>query len=123
MLSASAVMSQRYALRMWSETAQIQTEVMAVRLIDADELREMFLYETCVFTPNDVLDYIDSTCTINAMPVVRCAACRNRTEPKCNKADDTARGITKCGYTKSPCSGRLVYLTEFCSHGEREEDA
>ena len=55
--------------------------------------------------------------------VVRCAACRHRTEPKCNKADDTARGIAKCDDTKSPCYGRLVYLTEFCSHGEREEDA
>lgn len=40
------------------------------------------------------------------VPVVRCAACR----------------IAKCGNTKSPCYGRLVYLTEFCSHGEREED-
>lgn len=59
----------------------------------------------------------------DVLPVVRCAACRHRTEPKCNKADDAARGITKCGYTKSPCSGRLVYLTDFCSYGEREEDA
>lgn len=59
----------------------------------------------------------------DVLPVVRCAACRHRTEPKCNKADDTARGIVKCGYTKSPCYGRLVYLTEFCSHGEREENA
>ena len=59
----------------------------------------------------------------NVLSVVRCAACRHRTEPKCNKADDTARGIAKCGNTKSPCYGRLVYLTEFCSHGEREEDA
>lgn len=60
------------------------------------------------------------------VPVVRRAACRHRTEPtepKCNKADDAARGIAKCGNTKSPCYGRLVYLTEFCSHGEREEDA
>ena len=59
----------------------------------------------------------------NVLPVVRCAACRHRTEPKCNKADYAARGITKCGYTKSPCSGRLVSLTDFCSYGEREEDA
>lgn len=59
----------------------------------------------------------------NVLLVVRCAACRHRTEPKCNKADDTARGIVKCGYTKSPCSGRLVHLTDFCSYGEREEDA
>ena len=59
----------------------------------------------------------------DVLPVVRCAACRHRTEPKCSKADDTARGIAKCGYTKSPCSGRLVSLTDFCSYGEREEDA
>lgn len=59
----------------------------------------------------------------DVLPVVRCAACRHRTEPKCNKADYAARGITKCGYTKSPCSGRLVSLTDFCSYGEREEDA
>lgn len=56
------------------------------------------------------------------VPVVRCAACRHRTEPACNKADYAARGIAKCGCTKSPCYGRLVYLTEFCRHGEREED-
>lgn len=59
----------------------------------------------------------------DVIPVVWCAACRRRTEPKCNKADFAARGIVKCGYTKSPCSGRLVHLTDFCSYGEREEDA
>lgn len=70
-------------------------------------------------------EYLDTGLTpaeVSA-PVVRCAACRHRTEPKCNKADYAARGITKCGYTKSPCSGRLVSLTDFCSYGEREEDA
>jgi len=55
--------------------------------------------------------------------VVRCAACRNRTEPKRNKADDTARGIATCGCTKSQCYGRPVYPTDFCSFGAREEDA
>ena len=58
----------------------------------------------------------------DVVPAVRCAACRHRTEPKCNKADYAARGIAKCGCTKSPCYGRLVYLTEFCGHGAREED-
>lgn len=60
---------------------------------------------------------------VEYVPVMRCAACRHRTEPKCNKEDYAARGIVKCGNTKSPCYGRLVYPTEFCSHGEREEDA
>lgn len=54
--------------------------------------------------------------------VVRCAACRHRTEPKCNKADYAARGFVKCGCTKSPCYGRLVYLTDFCSYGERKPE-
>lgn len=58
----------------------------------------------------------------DVLPVVRCAACRHRTEPTCSKAYYAARGIVKCGNTKSPCYGLLVYPTEFCSHGEREEN-
>ena len=60
-------------------------------------------------------------CTLTEEPCVQ-GPC-SLEEPKCNKADYAARGIAKCGNTKSPCYGRLVYLTEFCSHGEREEDA
>lgn len=59
----------------------------------------------------------------DVLPVVRCAACQHRTEPKRNKADDTARGIATCGCTKSQCYGRPVYPTDFCSFGAREEDA
>ena len=29
-----------------------------MRLIDADNLRDIFKYETCLFEPNDVLDYM-----------------------------------------------------------------
>lgn len=45
------------------------------------------------------------------------AACRHRTEPKCNKADYAARGIAKCGNHSAPAYGRLVYLTDFCNYG------
>ena len=48
--------------------------------------------------------------------------CRHRTEPKYYKAHDTARGIAKCGCWKAPCCGRLVYLTDFCSYGERKPE-
>lgn len=85
--------------------------------------RHMTSYGECTLTEEPC---VQGPCSLEEpeewVPVVRCAACRHRTEPACSKADDTARGITKCGNTKSPCYGRLVYLTEFCSHGEREED-
>lgn len=54
--------------------------------------------------------------------VVRCAACQHRTEPKCNKANYAARGIAKCGNRRAPAYGRLVYLTDFCSYGERKPE-
>lgn len=86
--------------------------------------RHMTSYGECTLTEEPC---VQGPCSLEEpeewVAVVRCAACRHRTEPKCNKADDTARRIAKCGNTKSPCYGRLVYLTEFCSHGEREEDA
>lgn len=54
--------------------------------------------------------------------IVRCAQCRHRTEPKCNKADYAARGIAKCGNRSAPAYGRLVYLTDFCNYGERKPE-
>ena len=85
--------------------------------------RHMTSYGECTLTEEPC---VQGPCSLEEpeewVPVVRCAACRHRTEPACNKADYAARGIAKCGCTKSPCYGRLVYLTEFCRHGEREED-
>lgn len=84
-----------------------------MRLIDADELREIFLYETCVFTPNDVLDYIDSTCTIDAVPVVRCRDC---------KWDQPDKLLNKHWCTRVfGCTE--VREDDFCSCGRRKEDA
>lgn len=84
-----------------------------MRLIDADELREIFLYETCVFTPNDVLDYIDSTCTIDAVPVVRCRDCKwDRPDKLLNKHWCTR--IFGCTEVRED---------DFCSCGRRKEDA
>ena len=48
-----------------------------MRLIDADALCEEWLYENGMFEPNDVLGSIDDQPTIDAVPVVRCAECRN----------------------------------------------
>lgn len=54
--------------------------------------------------------------------IVRCGQCAHRREPKCNQEDYTRRGVAKCGNRASPCSGRLVYLTDFCSHGAEKAE-
>lgn len=80
-----------------------------MRLIDADDLRDNFLRETCVFTPNDVLDYIDTTCTVDDNPVVRCKDCKrwqrhtqvNRDYGECRRFSVTTKN------------------DDFCSRGER----
>ena len=41
-----------------------------MRIIDADALREEWLYENGMFEPNDVLGSIDDQPTIDAVPIV-----------------------------------------------------
>lgn len=83
-----------------------------MRLIDADDLRDIFLSETCLFTPNDVLDYIDSTCTVDAVPVVRCKDCTHTTLYK------DSEGL----YCTNIC-GLSTYVMDddYCSYGERND--
>lgn len=47
-----------------------------MRLIDADAIRDEWLYESGTFEPKDVLDSIDCQPTVDAVPVVRCRECR-----------------------------------------------
>lgn len=54
--------------------------------------------------------------------IVRCGQCAHRREPKCNQEEYARRGIAKCGNHASPCSGRLVYLTDFCSYGAEKAE-
>lgn len=83
-----------------------------MRLIDADDLRDIFLSETCLFTPNDVLDYIDSTCTVDAVPVVRCADCKY------------GEFVSWCSkYSCRKVEGFLNFHNFYCKDGARKEDA
>ncbi len=83
-----------------------------MRLIDADDLRDIFLSETCLFTPNDVLDYIDSTCTVDAVPVVRCKDCTHAT------LYEDSEGL----YCTSICGlFTRVMDDDYCSYGERKD--
>lgn len=84
-----------------------------MRLIDADNLRDIFKYETCLFEPNDVLDYIDSECTIHAVEVVHCKNCRYWD------------GYNHSGRCEAPVNGLVRENTsanDFCSYGERKGD-
>lgn len=83
-----------------------------MRLIDADDLRDIFLSETCVFTPNDVLDYIDSTCTVDAVPVVRCKDCTHATLYKDSE-----------GLHCTNICGLFTYVMDddYCSYGKRKD--
>lgn len=83
-----------------------------MRLIDADDLRDIFLSETCLFTPNDVLDYIDSTCTVDAVPVVRCKDCLywNGAIGFCHQNSQ---------YYNGGESWDIYQPDDFCSRGER----
>lgn len=47
--------------------------------------------------------------------IVRCRSCAHVRQPRSNERY-AARGIVKCGCTASPCYGRLVYLSDFCSY-------
>ncbi len=88
-----------------------------MRLIDADNLRDIFKYETCLFEPNDVLDYIDSECTIDAVEVVRCENCQYYELLGNAILTDAVRGI--CTYRPMAYG---VKDNDFCSYGERKGD-
>ena len=79
-----------------------------MRLIDADNLRDIFKYETCLFEPNDVLDYIDSECAIHAIEVVRCKDCIMKESPK------------EFGDLYCRILGTDMKNDDFCSYGDRK---
>ena len=88
-----------------------------MRLIDADNLRDIFKYEKCLFEPYDVLDYIDSECTIDAVEVVRCKNCQYYELLGDAILTDAVRGI--CTYHPMAYG---VKDNDFCSYGERKGD-
>ena len=83
------------------------------RYIDADVMRDEWLYESGTFEPNDVLDSIDCQPTVDAVPVVRCGRCEYYSnEMNCCSYVNGLQNVTKTDY----CSyGR-------CADGERRTD-
>ena len=75
------------------------------RYIDADVMRDEWLYESGTFEPNDVLDSIDCQPTVDAVPVVRCRECKHQ---------------MTCGFVSvRPYKLRADW---FCADGERRTD-
>ena len=85
---------------------------MEQRLIDADALREEWLYENGTFEPNDVLDSIDCQPTVDAVPVVRCGECKYHTAYRCK--NDMALWKHACGLGHGTIGDEW-----FCADGER----
>lgn len=93
-----------------------------MRLIDADRLKAEIM-GWCVVTDDlfgmgkyhereIVLQAIEESPAIDAVPVVRCGECRYRELAKVNCK----------GYTICPASGMEITDDDFCSYGERKED-
>lgn len=81
-----------------------------MRLIDADVMRDEWLYESGTFEPNDVLDSIDCQPTIDAVEVVRCQKCKYY----CGEETYTNHRICKIWNEETFANG-------WCYMGERKE--
>ena len=85
-----------------------------MRLIDADELRSEF-----GVSDSDIIakETIDDAPTIDAVPVVRCRECKRwDADPDSYGKDDGPKG--KCLKTFEE-----TYPDDFCSYGQRKDDA
>lgn len=77
-----------------------------MRLIDADKLREEWLYGGAnerIYDTNDFLNSIDEQPSVDAVAVVRCKDCKNWEHGDCYRQE-------------------LTKPDDFCSYGERKED-
>ena len=85
-------------------------------LIDADAMREDWLENgenEYVYDTNCILESIDEQPTIDAVPVVRCKDCKNNPGLKTKTKD-----MLWCRKWQ-----KEVRKTDFCSYGERKEEA
>lgn len=81
-----------------------------MRLIDADAFLERMSHTDRFF---GVVYDINDAPTVDAVPVVRCRECKYAKKAKVNK-----KGFRIC-----PASHMEIVDDDYCSYGEREEDA
>ena len=89
-----------------------------MRLIDADALSSEF-----GVSDSDIIakEAINDAPTIDAVPVVRCRECRHSSLPSGFTQRYGEPGTLSCHF--GPCNRRNVNGNDFCSYGQRKEDA
>lgn len=97
-----------------------------MRLIDAEELERLFNAQieqgaTDAFDAFD--DALQDALTIDAVPVVRCKDCKHSTLPSELTQRYGVPGTMTCHNRRSPCNRRNVGGDDFCSYGERKDEA
>ena len=99
------------------------------RLIDADDLKNVFEGYSCTENPNPhfplymVKNDIDKAPTVEAVPVVRCKDCKHSDLPAVLTRKYGKIGTLTCHNRYSPCNNRNVNEKYFCSHGEMRTSA
>lgn len=83
-----------------------------MRLIDADNKHLQEAIGRMAFqTRQDVYDLIASQTTVDAVPVIYCKDCKHRTE------------FGNCGHPRQHGILPVAYPYDFCSYGERKDEA
>lgn len=68
-----------------------------------------------------IIKYIATT--VDAVPVVRCKDCKHSTLPSELTQRYGVPGTMTCHNRRSPCNRRNVGGDDFCSYGERKDEA
>lgn len=95
-----------------------------MRLIDADDLgvgrcsKDILPAAYCAGW-NGLLNIINDTPTIDAVPVVRCRECKHSSLPAKLTQIYGKKDTLTCHY--GPCNRRNVGADDFCSYGERKD--
>ena len=95
-----------------------------MRLIDADKFILALMDAALSSVDEDtILDLVDSVPTVDAVVVTRCKDCAHSTLPSELTQRYGKPGTLTCHNMHAPSNRRNVGSNDFCSYGERREDA
>ena len=121
----------RYGLRqisrlyLWGMSYRKENvEVTTMRLTDADKFILALMDASLSSVDEDtILDLVDSVPTVDAVVVTRCKDCAHSTLPSELTQRYGKPGTLTCHNMHAPSNRRNVGSNDFCSYGERREDA
>lgn len=95
-----------------------------MRLTDADKFILALMDASLSSVDEDtILDLVDSVPTVDAVVVTRCKDCAHSTLPSELTQRYGKPGTLTCHNMHAPSNRRNVGSNDFCSYGERREDA